>query len=374
MPAVPTSIFAVMSGLANEHQAINLSQGFPDFPISEELIELVHRYMKEGWNQYSPMPGILPLRERIAEKVEKLYGAKYNPGTEITITSGATQALNAAITAFIREEDEVIVFEPAYDLYAPVIKLNGGIVKYVRLSPPDYQINWNHLGKMINKKTKMIIVNTPNNPTGKVFKQHDLDELKKLTRDTGIIIISDEVYEHIIFDGLPHLSLSGDEELSQRSFVIGSFGKTFHATGWKVGYALAPEKLMNEFRKVHQFVVFAVNTPIQHAIAKFLEEEKNYNNIHHMYELKRDRFLSMIENSRFKPISCNGTYFLLLDYSAISEEKEFEFAKRMTIEYKVASVPVSSFYHDNTNNSTLRFCFAKQDETLEKAAEILCKI
>lgn len=374
MPAVPTSIFAVMSGLANEHNAINLSQGFPDFPISQELIDLVNQYMKDGWNQYSPMPGILPLRERIAEKVQKQYHSSYDPGSEITITSGATQALYTAITAFIHPGDEVIIFEPAYDLYEPVVKLNGGIVKHIRLMPPDYGIEWKKVKDQITDKTRMIITNTPNNPTGKVLSEDDIKQLTQLISDTNIILLSDEVYEHIIFDGLPHLSASKYPALAQRSFIIGSFGKTFHATGWKVGYAMAPQKMMEEFRKVHQFIVFAVNTPIQHALAKFLENENNYMHLHVYYEKKRNSFLSRIKSSRFKIIPTHGTYFQLLDFSNISNEQEFAFARKMTIENKLASVPVSSFYHDGLDRKILRFCFAKKEETLEKAAEILCRI
>ncbi len=374
LPGIGTSIFAVMSQLAREHNAINLSQGFPDFPVSEELISLVHKYMQQGQNQYAPMPGIPALREAIAEKTEFLYTAKYNPDTEITVTAGATQGIFTAITAFIREDDEVIVFEPAYDSYVPAIRLCGGTPICVQLKLPEYRIDWNEVKKLINQRTRMIIINSPHNPTGSILSAADLLQLDKLTRNTGIIVLSDEVYEHIIFDGYEHQSVCRFPNLASRSLVLCSFGKTFHATGWKTGYCLAPENLMAEFRKTHQFVVFAVNTPAQHAIAEYIQNKDNYLNLGAFYQQKRDYFLELIKNSRFKVIPASGTYFQVLDYSKISDETEMDFAVRLTKESGVASVPNSYFYNKPQNNKTLRFCFAKSNETLEKAAEILCRI
>ena len=369
-----TSIFAVMTALARQHHAINLSQGFPDFPISQKLIDLVYKYMNKGYNQYAPMYGIQELREQIALKVEKLYGAKYHPEKEINITAGGTQALHTAISAMIKDEDEVIVFEPAYDSYIPVIKLNGGIVKNVELKLPDYHIDWEEVKKLITNRTRMIIINSPHNPSGSVLKPEDMRELEKLVQDSDILILSDEVYEHLIFDGIRHESICRYPELSKRAFVVGSFGKTFHATGWKTGFIMAPEKLMNEFRKVHQFVIFAANTPIQHALAEFLTDSTNYEDLGKFYQRKRDAFVEMIEASRFKVIPSFGTYFQLLDFRAITDEPEYDFAVRMVKEHHLASIPVSSFYQQKTDNHVLRFCFAKEEKTLEQAAGVLCKI
>ena len=374
MPKQETSIFAVMSALALENKAINLSQGFPDFNVSAQLINLVHKYMKKGKNQYAPMTGIPELREQISQKFESLYGAKYDFQKEINITAGATQALHTAIAATINEADEVIVFEPSYDSYVPVVKMHGGIVKFAQLKLPDYHIDWNEVMKLISSRTRMIIINSPHNPTGSILNESDLKMLDKLTRNTDIIILSDEVYEHLIFDGNRHESICHYPELAKRSYVVGSFGKTFHATGWKLGYVLAPENLMEEFRKLHQFVVFACNTPIQHAIAEYMTDKSVYMNLGHFYQDKRDQFLKLIKNSRFKIIPSYGTYFQLLDFSEITDETEIDFAIRMTKEFKVASIPVSVFYHKNTDNKVLRFCFAKKEDTLKKAAEILCRI
>jgi len=374
LPGVETSIFAVMSKMAIENQAINLSQGFPDFDVSPELVSLISKNMREGNNQYAPMPGLPILRERISEKIYRLYGASYNPDTEITVTAGATQALFTAISAFVRDDDEVIIFEPAYDSYSPAIKLNRGIVKYAKLRLPDYHIDWQEVSRMISHRTRMIILNTPHNPTGAVLSKEDLDKLHNITKNTDIVILSDEVYEHLIFDGKKHFSLSAYAGLAERSIIIASFGKTFHATGWKMGYAAAPERLMKEFRKSHQFVVFAVNTPIQYALAEFLLNEENYIGLGAFYQEKRDFFLKLLKNSNFKPIPTFGTYFQVLDYSAISDKKEMEFAEWLIKEHKVASVPVSAFYHRKDDHKMLRFCFAKKEETLEQAAELLCKI
>jgi methionine aminotransferase len=369
-----TSVFAIMSALANEHHAINLSQGFPDFPISQKLIDLVHKYMNKGYNQYAPMTGVPELREQIALKVEHLYSAKYNPESEINITAGATQALHTVIATIIKDNDEVIVFEPAYDAYVPLIKLHGGIVRYVELKFPDYHIDWEEVKKLISSRTRMIIINSPHNPTGSILKEEDLKELEKVTENSEIIILSDEVYEHLVYDSQKHQSVCRFPELASRSFVVGSFGKTFHATGWKMGFVLAPENLMKEFRKVHQFVVFAVNTPVQYAVAEFLTDKTNYEDIGKFYQRKRDYFQHLIGSSAFEIIPSRGTYFQLLNYSNITVEKEEEFAVRLTKEYKLASIPVSAFYHKNNDYKVLRFCFAKKEETLEKAAEILNSI
>jgi methionine transaminase len=374
LPNMGQSIFAVMSRLAGEQQAINLSQGFPDFDISDELIERVDYYMKAGNNQYAPMPGVLALREAISKKVAKDHGALYNPETEINITAGATQALYTAISAFIGDDDEAIIFEPAYDSYAPAVRVNGGHVKFAQMELPGYTINWSHLARLITNRTKMIIINTPHNPTGSVLGEDDLQALQRITRKTDIVVLSDEVYEHLIFDQAQHHSVCRFPDLAARSIAVGSFGKTFHATGWKIGYALAPENLMREFRKVHQWVVFAVNTPIQMAIADFLKNENNYKNLPAFFQEKRDRFVELISSSGFKPVPCGGTYFQCLDYSGISDEPDLDFAKRLTTEKKIASIPLSPFFMNGRDDKILRFCFAKKDETLQKAAEILCKI
>jgi methionine transaminase len=374
LPAMGTSIFAVMSQLAVENKAINMSQGFPDFPISEKLIALVHKYMKKGFNQYAPMPGVPSLREAVSAKIKKSYGAVYNPDKEITITAGATQAIYSIISAFIRPDDEVIIFEPAYDSYAPSVKINGGLVKYATLQQPGFMIDWECFPALISNRTRMIIFNTPHNPSGTVLNRNDINQLIRITRNRDIILLSDEVYEHLVFDGLKHESFSGYPELASKSLVVGSFGKTFHATGWKTGFVAAPENLTAELRKAHQFIVFAANTPIQHAIAEFLDDEVNYNYLAGFYQQKRDMFLELISTSRFKPLACNGTYFQTLDYSDISDQNEMDFAVKLTKKHKIASVPLSAFYHKNDDNKHLRFCFAKTKETLEKAAEILCRI
>ncbi len=363
-----------MSALANEYNAINLSQGFPNFEVSEELISLVNQFMKKGMNQYAPMQGIMPLREMIAEKMERLYQIKYNPETEITITSGGTQAIYAAVASLIRPGDEVIVLEPAYDSYIPAIELNGGIPVHIHLQAPDYHIDWNDVKNAINARTKMIMINTPHNPTGAVMTSTDMKELENITSGTDLLILSDEVYEHILFDGLRHESVCRYPKLAERSFLIFSFGKTYHTTGWKMGYCLAPENLSAEFRKVHQFMVFCANTPIQHALAEYMKKKETYDALPDFYQRKRDYFTGLLKGSKFKFKPTPGSYFQLLDYSAISQEKDTEFAKRLTKEHGVASIPVSVFYQDPVDNHLLRFCFAKTKETLEQAAERLLKI
>ncbi len=374
LPNTGTSIFAVMSGLAIQHDAINLSQGFPDFPVSAKLIDRVNFYMKSGKNQYAPMPGVINLRESISEMFKINHQASYNPETEITITAGATQALFTAISAIVHKGDEAIILEPAYDSYAPAVEINGGLVKRSKLLFPDYKINRREIAALITAKTKMLIINSPHNPTGSLLEKDDMEFIQKLTKGTDIVVLSDEVYEHLIFEKHQHQSTCRFRELKKRSIITGSFGKTFHATGWKTGFALAPDYLMKEFRKVHQFVVFASNTPIQYAIADYIKNQDNYNYLGGFFQKKRDVFTKALEGSGFKVLSCLGTYFQLLDYSSISDEKEIDFAKRLTTEHGIASVPVSPFYKYGEENRTLRFCFAKEESTLLKAAEILCRI
>jgi len=374
LPQTGTTIFTLMSALANEVGAINLSQGFPDFDTSPELIKLVNTAMKKGHNQYAPMPGVQSLRERIAEKTEKLYGAVYNPDTEITITAGGTQAIFTAITAVINPNDEVIIFEPAFDCYAPAIKLMGGIVKSLELEPPDYRIPWDMVKRLINSKTRMIILNTPHNPTATILHKEDIDELSALVKNQDILILSDEVYEHLIYDGETHHSMARYPELQQRSFIVASFGKPFHATGWKVGYCMAPAFLMNEFRKVHQFLVFSVNAPIQYAIAEYLKDENTYLSLPEFFEKKRDYFRAGLEQTRFKLLSCSGSYFQSVTFEDITDAKDIDFSLRITKEFGVASIPTSAFYTKGTDYHVLRFCFAKRQETLDKAVERLLKV
>jgi methionine transaminase len=374
LPRVGTTIFSTMSKLAMEHNAINLSQGFPDFECPQALVTAVNTAMKEGLNQYAPMPGVMRLREMIAEKTEELYGAKYNPETEIMVTAGATQAIYTAIAATIREGDEVIIFEPAYDCYEPAIELNGGKTIYLQLQAPDYTINWNEVKKRVNHHTRMIIINSPHNPCGSILTAEDMKILEKITKNTEIIILADEVYEHIIFDGHRHESMAKYPNLASRSFIISSFGKTFHTTGWKVGYCLAPKELMTEFRKVHQFNVFCVNTPMQYGIAEFLKNKSHYNDLGPFYQAKRDTFNKLLEGSRFSFVASPGTYFQLLSYERITKEKDADYAIRLIKENGLASIPISVFYHKPIFDNMLRFCFAKRDETLEKAAAILRSI
>lgn len=368
------TIFSQMTALANAHGAINLSQGFPDFDISPDLIGKVHAHMRAGRNQYAPMQGVAVLREKIAEKVYCLYQAEYDPDSEITITSGATEAIFNAITAVVHPGDEVIVFEPAYDSYVPAIKLCAGVPVFIKLHPPDYHINWDEVGGAVNSKTRLIILNSPHNPTGAVLSGEDIASLIGIVRNTDIFILSDEVYEHIIFDGRVHESMCRYPELFERSFVVFSFGKMVHATGWKTGYCLAPEKLSQEFQKIHQFVTFASNTPIQYALADFISMPDAYSNLSVFYQDKRDFFRSLIRGSQFTILPCRGSYFQLLDYSNLSDEPEETFARRLTTEFGVAAIPPSAFYQDKDDHRVLRFCFAKTSQTLEAAAERLCGI
>ncbi len=373
-PNLGVTIFATMTRMANEEKAINLSQGFPDFSCHPDLIKLVNQHMKSGHNQYAPMQGIIPLREKLAEKIESVYSAKYNPEIEITITAGATEALFAAITAVIHPGDEVVVFEPWYDAYVPVIEYNQGIPVYIKMRQPDYHIDWAEVEKVITSRTRMMIFNSPHNPSGSILMKTDIDHLIKLVKNTDIILINDEVYEHIIFDDEEHYSFSRYPELYERSMVISSFGKTYHTTGWKIGYCAAPKELSVEFQKVHQFLTYAVNTPIQMAYADFLNRKDLFLKLSDFYQNKRDLFSRLMRDSQFKLLPCRGTYFQLADYSSISNESDIEFVKRLTREVKVAAIPTSVFYHKKDDHKIIRFCFAKQDETLQKATERLCRI
>ncbi|MCX2449800.1 methionine aminotransferase [Pedobacter sp. PLR] len=374
LPGTGTNIFSVMSKLAEEHQAINLSQGFPDYNCDPKLIEYVADAMRQGFNQYAPMTGLPTLREVIAEKMSLLYGANYNPETEINITAGGTQAIFTALSAYIHPGDEVIIFEPAYDAYAPTIKLLGGLVKPYELAPPNYEIDWEMVKKLFSANTKMIILNSPQNPTGCVLSEKDIKALIKLTKNTDIMILSDEVYEHIIFDGKQHHSVALYPELRERSFIVASFGKLLHTTGWKLGYCLAPEQLMKEFRKVHQFNVFSVNTPMQVGIARYLKDPQSYLGLSAFFQQKRDLFRNLLAETKFKLLPCDGSYFQCVSYEHLSDEKDVAMAERLIKEYGVASIPVSAFYIRNTDHHVLRFCFAKKQETLEKAVERLVKL
>lgn len=374
LPNIGTTIFTVMSGLAKEYNAINLSQGFPDFGCNPKLLELAQKNLQAGFNQYAPMAGAQTLRETISELLQNCYNASYHPETEITITAGATQGIYTSIAAFINKGDEVIIFEPAYDCYVPAIELHGGIVKPISLDYPNFKINWETVKKTVNDKTKMIIINSPHNPSGTTLIETDLLELEKLVTGKNIIVISDEVYEHMVFDGKAHQSVARFKSLANQSIIVSSFGKTIHATGWKIGYVAAPKELMIEFRKVHQFLVFCVNHPFQLALAEFLKDETNYKQLHQFYQSKRDYFRKLISSSRFEIEPCTGTYFQLVNYKAISNEKDTDFAIRLTKEKGLASIPLSVFYTHQPQQNLLRFCFAKKEETLEQAAEIICKL
>lgn len=374
LPNVGASIFSVMGALANKHDAINLSQGFPNFKSDQKLVHLVNKAMSSGFNQYAPMPGNLKLREAIANKFDLLYNISYHPESEITVTAGATQAIYTAIAAFVKQDDEVIIFRPAYDCYEPAIKLHGGKTISVQLEAPTYKVDWEDVVQKTSPKTKMIIINTPHNPSGTVFSEADMLQLQALTKDSNIIVLSDEVYEHIIFDGQKHQSACLFPGLKSRSFITASFGKTFHNTGWKMGYACAPKALMEEFKKVHQYNVFSVNHPIQIALAEYLEESKHYTELSDFYQEKRDLFLLLVKDSRFDFKPSQGTYFQVLDYSKITDAYDVDFAKRLTIENGLASIPLSVFNDNGLDNKALRFCFAKTHDTLKQAAEIICSI
>jgi len=374
LPHVGTTIFTVMSKLAQECGAINLSQGFPDFPIDEKLSSLVHAAMGAGHNQYAPMPGLPSLREAIAAKVSRLYGFSYEPDTEVTVTAGGTQAIFTAIGAVVHPGDEVIIVDPAYDCYSPTVELFGGKPVHVRLGN-DMKFDADAVKAAITPRTRMLMINTPHNPAGTILRDVDMKRIADMLRGTDILLLSDEVYEHLVFDGEPHASVMNYPELRERAFVIFSFGKVFHTTGWKMGYALAPKELMAEFRKVHQFNVFSANTPIQHALAAYMKEPSNYEVVPSLYQAKRDRFRAGMKNSRFQLLPCEGSYFQVADYSVIGQEDDMTFAKRVAREFGVATIPLSPFYKEPpTEQRLLRFCFAKQDATLDAAIEKLCRI
>lgn len=374
LPDVGVTIFTVMTQLANQHGAINLSQGFPDFDPHPRLVEWVSQAMSAGFNQYAPMQGVMALRQQLSDKVQRIYGRRYDPETEITITAGATEALFAAITASIRPGEEAIVFEPAYDAYLPALSLSGGIPVFVPLSPPDFAIDWNAVADAVTSKTRLMILNSPHNPTGAVLGGADIEALCQISRRHDLLIVADEVYEHIVFDGKTHRSMAMEPALAARSFVIGSFGKTYHATGWKIGYCLAPARLSREFQKIHQFLTFSVNTPVQIAYARYLAEDCSYRDLAGFYQRKRDLFRDQVKPSRFTALNCAGTYFQLLDYRSMADTPDTEMARLLTQTHGVAAIPISVFYHDRRDHRLLRFCFAKNDQTLKEAGGRLCRI
>jgi len=371
LPAVGTTIFTVMSRLAQDCGAINLSQGFPDFSAEDLLFERVAHWMRAGYNQYAPMAGVPALRAAIAAKAAALYGTDYDPELEVTVTAGATQALFTAVAALVHPGDEVIIFEPVYDSYVPAIELAGGVVRRARLAAPDYRPDWQAVRALVSPKTRMIMINTPHNPSGTVWSAADMQELVALTRGTGIIVVADEVYEHIVFDGLRHESAARYPELAERSVIVSSFGKTYHVTGWKVGYVLAPRELMVEFRKVHQFNVFTVNTPVQLALADYMADASRYLGLAAFYQAKRDAFRAGLAATGFELLPCTGTYFQTARYGAISDAADTDFVQWLTREVGVAAIPLSAFFGDGRDEKVIRFCFAKRDETLDAALERL---
>jgi len=371
LPAIPQSIFAIMSKMAAEYNAINLSQGFPNFDSDPKLLSLVSRAMQEGHNQYAPMPGNLELRTIISEKIENAHKKRYDPATEITITAGATQAIFTAIAATIMQGDEVIIFTPAYDCYEPSVALFGGKTIAVQLEAPAFTPDWEEVQTKVNAKTKMIIINSPHNPSGMLFTEEDMLQLQQIATAHDLFVISDEVYEHIIFDGHEHQSAARFPDLAARTFITASFGKTFHNTGWKMGYCLAPKSLMEEFQKIHQYVVFCVNHPMQVALAEYMKDPETYLSLPAFYEEKRNYFLSLLQNSKFKIVPSKGTYFQLLDFSEITSESDITFAERLTKELGLATIPTSVFNKNKEDFKQIRVCFAKTDSTLEAAAKIL---
>jgi methionine aminotransferase len=376
LPSVGTTVFSVMSALANEHGAVNLGQGFPDFGCDPRLLDLVNEAMRAGHNQYPLMTGVPALRDAIAAKIKRLYGHAYNAGTEITVTAGATQGLTTAILCCVHPGDEVIIIEPAYDSYLPAVELAGGVAVTVAMEVSDqgYRVPWDAVAAAVTPRTRLVIINTPHNPTGSILRTGDLDALAAIVDGTGILVLSDEVYEHMVYDGAPHASVSRHPVLAERAFVVSSFGKTYHVTGWKVGYVAAPAALMAEFRKVHQYNVFTVNTPMQHGIAGYMADPAPYLELPAFYQKKRDLFREGLANTRFTLLPADGTYFQCVKYDAISPINEAEFAKWLTSEIKVAAIPVSAFYRGGQESGVVRFCFAKRDETLRLALERLAKV
>lgn len=374
LPNVGTTIFTVIGQLAAKHQAINLSQGAPNFPCSPELVEFAHQAMLNGHNQYAPMAGLHSLREAIADKVAKLYGHAYHPADEVTVVASASEGLFASVTALVHPGDEVIIFEPAFDSYAPMIELQGATVVPIQLAPPTFAIPWQEVAAKITPRTRMILLNSPHNPTGMVLSDADIVELKRLTANTDIVILSDEVYEHVVFDGAIHHSMSRHPELAERSIVVASFGKTFHITGWRVGYCLAPVALMDEIRKVHQFAVFAADTPMQHALANIMLTPSHYLGLSAFYQEKRDLLIDALAESRLQLLPSAGSFFVLASYAGISDASDSEFVQMLIKEHKVATIPVSAFYRDGTDHKLIRLSFAKDDATLRAGAEKLCRV
>jgi methionine aminotransferase len=375
LPDVETTIFTLMSELARDQGALNLSQGFPDFDGPPLLLERVQYYLTHGHNQYAPMMGAPALREAVAGKVRDLYGLALNGDSEVTVTSGATEALFCAIAAVVNPGDEVIVFDPAYDSYEPVVRLQGGVTRHVPMHPPSYRIDWDRVADLVNERTRLIIVNTPHNPTGTVWEAADVAALAQLVEGRRLFLLADEVYEHIIFDGRQHESLCRHPDLYQRAFVVSSFGKTYHTTGWKIGYCVAPPRLTAEFRRIHQYVTFTSNTPVQLGLADFLRAcPEHHLTLGDFYQAKRDLFCRLLADSPFRVVPSAGTYFQLLDYSAFSNEHDVTLARRLTCEAGIASIPVSVFYAEPPDHKVLRFCFAKDDDTLQRGAEILCSL
>jgi methionine aminotransferase len=375
LPTSGVSIFEVMSGLARQHQAVNLSQGFPDFGCAPELIESVAHYMREGYNQYAQMPGVPALREALAMKIEHLYGRRYDPVAEIAITTGATEALFAALTALVRPGDEVVLFQPAYDSYLPAVQLSGGVPRFVTLRYPEYRIDWDEVRGVVSSKTRVVVLNTPHNPTGMMWSPDDMRQLAAVLAHTGAVVISDEVYEHVRFDGTRHESVARSPDLAARALVISSFGKTYHTTGWKVGYCAGPAPLVTEVLRVRQWMTFSVNGAVQMAYADAVREDPACDGVTRFYEGRKARFLELTAGSRFRPLPCRGTYFQLMDYSTITGERDADFALRLVADYGVAAIPISPFLQPGADaGPVLRFCFAKRDDTLERAAERLHKV
>ena len=375
LPSSGVSIFEVMSGLARQHQAVNLSQGFPDFGCAPELVDAVAHYMREGYNQYAQMPGVPALREALAMKIEHLYGRRYDPVTQIAITTGATEALFAALTALVRPGDEVVLFQPAYDSYLPAVQLSGGVPRYVTLRYPRYQIDWDEVRRVVTPKTRVIVLNTPHNPTGMMWGLDDVRALADVLAHTDAVVISDEVYEHVRFDGARHESLARHPDIADRALVISSFGKTYHTTGWKVGYCAGPAALVTEVLRVRQWMTFSVNGAVQMAYADFVRRDPACDGVTTFYEGRKAKFLDLVAGSRFTPLACRGTYFQLMDYSAITDEADAAFAMRLVTEHGVAAIPISPFLQPGEPaGPVLRFCFAKRDETLERAAERLHRV
>lgn len=374
LPDTGTTIFTVMSQLAVEYNAINLGQGFPDFMMSKDLIDLVSNAMQKGYNQYVHMNGLPLLRQKLANKIEKLYSNAVDAETQITVTPGGTYSIYTALTSILQKDDEVIIFEPAYDSYIPNVIINDAKPVLIQLQFPDYSIPWEEVKTKITHKTKAIIINSPHNPTGMVLHENDIEQLKQIVRDKNIFIVSDEVYEHLIFDELPHLSMLRYPELMQKSFVCFSFGKTYNCTGWKIGYCVASAELMNEFRKVHQFNCFSCNSFVQYALAEFLDNEEAYLSLGNFIQRKRDYFQKLMEQTKFKPIPSHGSYFQCYSYKDFSDENDMDLAIRLTKECGVTTVPMSSFYQSKKDDKVLRFCFSKKEETLKLAAERLMNL